>query len=106
MANKLRKDEEIFQRDGFRCVYCDYDGSSFEGWTFLIVDHFKPRSRGGSDEPDNLQTYCIICNQMKGATVYQSLEEARNVLGGYRKGMQEYWGTHVRPLLSDGPVKT
>jgi 5-methylcytosine-specific restriction endonuclease McrA len=37
-------DEVVFQRDGFQCVYCGFDGSTFAGWVFLQVDHFTPKS--------------------------------------------------------------
>ena len=63
-------DEEIFKRDNFRCVYCGFNGNTFENWAFLQVDHFKPRCLGGSDEPENLVTSCIVCNHMKGAFTY------------------------------------
>ena len=31
----------------------------------LQVDHIVPRSRGGTDDPDNLQALCYSCNSMK-----------------------------------------
>jgi 5-methylcytosine-specific restriction endonuclease McrA len=31
----------------------------------LEVDHILPRSRGGSDKPDNLQTLCAECHKIK-----------------------------------------
>jgi 5-methylcytosine-specific restriction endonuclease McrA len=89
-------DEEVFAREGFKCVYCGFDGRSFEGWVFLQVDHFKPRSRGGSDELDNLCTSCAICNFMKGAHTWDSLGEARAEMGEWRSKMKEYWETKVR----------
>ena len=30
------------------------------------VDHVVPRSRGGSDHPENLQLLCPNCNRIKG----------------------------------------
>ena len=33
----------------------------------MDVDHIVPRSRGGSDHPDNLQLLCSGCNRSKGA---------------------------------------
>lgn len=52
----------IFVRDGFRCQYC---AKRFAP-TLLTLDHIVPRSRGGSDEPENLAASCIPCNQRKG----------------------------------------
>jgi hypothetical protein len=58
-----RTAETIFKRDGFRCVYRDFDGSTFDGWRFLAVDHVDPN---GSDDPSNLVTACCYCNLLKG----------------------------------------
>lgn len=33
----------------------------------MDVDHILPRSRGGTDHPDNLQLPCSGCNRSKGA---------------------------------------
>ena len=52
----------IYARDGHACVTC---GSAES----LTLDHIKPFSLGGSDEPDNLQTMCLSCNSRKGARV-------------------------------------
>ena len=32
----------------------------------MEVDHVVPRSRGGSDHPENLQLLCPNCNRIKG----------------------------------------
>lgn len=50
----------VFARDGQRCLACGATGD-------LTLDHVVPQSRGGSDEPDNLQTLCLSCNCRKGA---------------------------------------
>lgn len=34
-------------------------------WTQLIVDHIVPQKYGGSDAPDNCQTLCKNCNDIK-----------------------------------------
>lgn len=93
------KDEEVFKKDGFRCVYCGFDGNDFIGWTFLQVDHFMPRSRGGSDAIENLMTSCCICNLMKNDRVWENVEVARQEIGVWRRQMREYWETNVRPLI-------
>lgn len=52
----------IFVRDAFRCQYCAKKFAAAD----LTLDHIDPRSRGGSDESDNLATSCNPCNQRKG----------------------------------------
>lgn len=52
----------IFVRDNFRCQYCAKKFQVFD----LTLDHIEPRSKGGSDEPENLATSCVACNQRKG----------------------------------------
>ena len=32
----------------------------------MTIDHIHPRSRGGTDDPENLQLLCGACNSMKG----------------------------------------
>jgi 5-methylcytosine-specific restriction endonuclease McrA len=52
------KRARIFTRDSWRCVYC---GSEKD----LTVDHKIPKSKGGTNKFDNLQTLCYSCNQKK-----------------------------------------
>ena len=54
---------DTLKRAAFRCELC---GVSAEERA-LDVDHVLPRSRGGSDEPENLQSLCWLCNANKGA---------------------------------------
>lgn len=58
----------VLSRDGERCSYCGAVGVP------LQLDHIHPRSKGGSDEPDNLTPACKPCNTSKGA---KTLEEWR-----------------------------
>lgn len=53
---KLRR--AIYERDGHRCVYC-------QGEDDLTLDHKTPESRGGTHDPENLQTCCRPCNAAK-----------------------------------------
>jgi len=89
-------DEEIFERDGFKCVYCDFDGSTFKGWAFLAIDHLKPRHLGGGNERENLKTACIVCNAMKGGASYPDQQHAREALRAMWVAMEGYWEKHVR----------
>lgn len=88
-------DEEVFERDGFKCVYCGFDGSSFRTWAFLQVDHFKPVSAGGTDDISNLVTSCSICNHMKLDKQFLSIAEAREVLDTWWRQMESYWLSKV-----------
>ena len=56
------KRQDIFERDGYRCVYC---GLVHEP-DALSVDHVQPRMRGGDGSPGNLVTACRGCNTIKG----------------------------------------
>jgi 5-methylcytosine-specific restriction endonuclease McrA len=60
VPNSLRL--SIFERDKFKCVYC---GLGAKDGAVLNVDHILPVSKGGSNEPDNLQTLCRACNNGK-----------------------------------------
>jgi hypothetical protein len=53
----------IFERDGFRCVYCGRVLPPEE----LTVDHVQPVMRGGDGSDGNLVTACRSCNTRKGA---------------------------------------
>lgn len=50
----------VLERDGFRCRRC---GSGADA--VLHIDHIVPKSRGGSERDDNLQTLCRDCNMGK-----------------------------------------
>lgn len=51
--------QEVWSRDGGRCVECGSDQD-------LHIDHIIPLSRGGSDTLENLQILCARCNLSKG----------------------------------------
>lgn len=57
IRNKVR------QRAGFACEYCGVTEKDTGG--LLTIDHFQPKTRGGSDAPDNLIYCCNRCNQYK-----------------------------------------
>ena len=52
--------KNVYSRDGYKCLKC----GATKG---LTLDHVKPRSKGGSNRFDNLQTLCASCNTTKGS---------------------------------------
>jgi 5-methylcytosine-specific restriction endonuclease McrA len=46
------------------CGFCGVSESDIGGE--LQIDHYRPVTRGGSDEPDNLVYACVHCNRFKG----------------------------------------
>lgn len=51
--------QAVFNRDGYRCVYCEDLSSD------LHCDHIVPLSRGGDNSIGNLATSCASCNLSK-----------------------------------------
>lgn len=54
----------ILQRDNYQCRYC--------GKKAVTVDHVIPKSKGGTENSDNLVACCKSCNSIKGT---KSLDE-------------------------------
>ena len=52
---------EVLKRARFRCELCGVSADV----RALEADHIVPRSRGGADDPDNLQALCYRCNASK-----------------------------------------
>ena len=47
---------EVLRRDDHKCRYCGADATDSKP----TVDHVVPVALGGSDEPDNLVTACVV----------------------------------------------
>ena len=52
----------LFGQQEGRCRGCQFEFP----FKMFEVDHVVPRSRGGTDHPDNLQLLCTPCNRIKG----------------------------------------
>ena len=57
---KLRR--SILERDGHLCRACLSEGRPTEA---TDVDHIRPKAKGGTDNPDNLQSLCGPCHRIK-----------------------------------------
>ena len=59
----------IMCRDRSCCVFC---GASKTRGATVSVDHLRPRSWGGTDDPRNLVCACRACNDLKGTSDVES----------------------------------
>lgn len=57
----------------YRCGYCGVRES--DAGARLTLDHFRPRSIGGTDEIDNLVYCCHGCNEFKGDYWHEEEEQ-------------------------------
>lgn len=84
---------------GNRCGYC-LARQEYVPWT-LEVDHIVPKSKGGTDDEENLWLACHSCNLFKSDQTH-----ARDPLTGRRVGLfnprRQQWKQHFR--WSDGGV--
>lgn len=60
---------DILKRDDFTCQYCGKKTPE----VILEVDHVIPKSKNGSDDPENLVTSCFDCNRGKGAELLDTV---------------------------------
>jgi hypothetical protein len=65
--------QALLEKFGGNCGIC---GKQIEGVTFDI-DHIVPRSRGGTDDPDNLRPTHAVCNRSKSANELASWQIRR-----------------------------
>jgi hypothetical protein len=68
----------VLKRDGNQCLLCGNQAD-------LGVSHIQPVSRGGNNEPDNLQTLCVSCRQ-----------NTRSSGTDFRKPFVKQWCEHCR----------
>ena len=58
-------DWEIYIQGKCKCVYCNLDGTRFEAWRHLQIDHLIPQWAGGANVPQNKVVSCCRCNLLK-----------------------------------------
>lgn len=83
----------VLARSDFRCEYCGLDLlCDFDSLFGASMDHVKPRTHGGLDDPDNLVASCRTCNQLKGDADCESIGQAREII---RKKRAEFMAGFV-----------
>ena len=94
--------QQVRELYDFRCGYCEVRET--DSGARLTLDHFQPRSRGGSDTRDNLVYCCHACNEFKGD--YWQPESERRILHPLRDLLAEHLVTaengRMRALTATG----
>lgn len=67
-------EKRIYEKYHHKCEICGEKTAFDKG----EVDHIKPKTKGGIDEPSNLQWLCHRCNKLKGNK--RTNEEVRELL--------------------------
>lgn len=62
---------KVWLKYGGRCAYCGNEISIKD----MQIDHIKPKRNGGTDDIDNLNPSCRLCNHYKRA---ESIDTFRN----------------------------
>ena len=89
------KREEVFARDGYRCVYCGEVFAADE----LTVDHVQPRVKGGDRSGGNLVTACGGCNVLKGHRRLADFLRLNPAAHEHFRGLAIHvWPRHLRTL--------
>jgi HNH endonuclease len=99
MAHPLH--EQVRHAFSFRCAYCGVEETA-AGAEFT-VDHYRPRSVGGTDDPENLVYACYRCNLYKGF-YWPTLEEfaaGQYILHPQRDNIAE----HIRENKTTGKLE-
>ena len=91
------RNQALFARDGFLCMYC---GQPFSH-NRLTRDHIVPLSRSGKDKWENVVAACRRCNQRKGSFLLEEIGMQLIALP-YRPNNAEYLALiNSRRILGD-----
>ncbi|MBQ7796329.1 MAG: HNH endonuclease [Lachnospiraceae bacterium] len=78
----------------YRCVHC---GKSFRKGS-IDIDHIIPQSKGGMNNPENLQFLCVHCNRSKGNKMDQVKSDLKTRSSSYK----QYQRSEVlKPMIAE-----
>ena len=101
----------VHVRDGFRCRYCDFEGSKWPNWLFLTVDHLLPKGHPLREEKEFQVTACSFCNVadnlyfqkaeargllFDGMSPDELVEQRKPYVSEVREAYRRFWETNVR----------
>lgn len=86
----------VFERDGFICQYCGKKPPE----VILHLDHIVPKSKGGSEDEENMITACADCNLGKsnfeiGKFPKQATKNIENIKEKYEQ-LKEFYNLQKR----------
>jgi hypothetical protein len=74
VASMAKKRRAVFDASGGKCAYCSTTLQLAGGWH---VEHKTPRSKGGTNAPDNLVASCVGCNVKKGTKTAEEFSASK-----------------------------
>jgi hypothetical protein len=106
ISDALRR--QVIADANYCCEYCK-SPSRLTGMP-LVMEHFLPRSLGGTDDRINLAAACYRCNEFKGAKTGAIDPKTGNVTGLFNPRVHDWlthfaWengGTHIIGLTEIG----
>lgn len=95
---------DTHSRDGFRCVYCGWDGSQWPNWLYLSWDHLLLKGDPLRDDTRYVVTACRFCNEaanrtrfiVQGRTPGEIIEAKRARILETRADYKKFWEEHAR----------
>ena len=101
----------IYKKCHYTCVYCGFDGRSFEKWRQLTIDHIRPVQQDGQNTEENKIVACQSCNSITSRmtflpddSVETILEKKRTRVEAILKKDFEFWKIEVAPSLISRPI--
>ena len=79
--------DAVRMRFNYGCGYCGTHEE--ESGARLTIDHYRPRSRGGTDATENLVYCCHACNEFKGSYWTEDIEN--RILHPLRDDLTQYY---------------
>jgi 5-methylcytosine-specific restriction endonuclease McrA len=101
----------LYEKYHFTCVYCGFDGRTFDSWMQLSIDHVLPKASGGSDQESNKVVCCRACNSITSRMTFDKdmkfediIQYKRNRVAERRREFYKHWLDHVAPKYLSRPL--